>query len=71
MRRRITIEIEAQECVVEKITLDIEGTALGQAAANRLSGFSVRREDIPERIFPELQVPSFLVNRPFREEGVR
>lgn len=65
MRRRITIEIEAQDCAVEEITQNIEATALGQIAGHQLSGFSVRREDLPERISPELQVPSFLVNRPF------
>lgn len=67
MRRRITIEIEAQECTVEEMTQNIEATALGQIAGHQMSGFSVRREDLPERIFPELQVPSFLVNRPFQD----
>lgn len=67
MRRRITIEIEAQECTVEEMTQNIEATALGQIAGHQMSGFSVRREDLPEKISRELQIPSFLVNRPFQD----
>lgn len=67
MRRRITIEIETQECAVEEITQNIEAFALKQIAANQMTGFELRREDLPEKISRELQVPSFLVNRPFQD----
>ena len=60
MRRRITIEMEADESIVDKVTLEIEATTLGQFAARELNGFEMRREDLPEKVFRELQIPSFL-----------
>lgn len=72
MRQRITIEIEADERVVDEVTMNIEASALGQIGAHELAGYGIHKEILPERNFGGLQIPSFLVDRPFakRREAV-
>ena len=67
MKYRIMIEIEADDNTVEEMSRKIEAAAYGNgtAYADSLIGFSIKTEILPEKVPGELQVPSFLVNRPF------
>lgn len=70
MRQRITIEIEADERVADEVVVNIEATAIGQFGSHELAGYGIHKEILQERNSGGLQVPEFLVNRPFaRQEG--
>lgn len=70
MRQRIMIEVEADERVADEVVRNIEATALGQFGAHELGSYGMHKEILPEKNSGGLQMPSFLVNRPFakREE---
>ena len=65
MKQRIMIEIEADECVADEVVKNIEATALGQIAAHELGGYGIHKEILTEKISGELNVPSFLMQRPY------
>lgn len=68
MKKRIIIECEAEEPVVDRVIRNIEAVAIGELAGNELESCHIRKETLPERISTELSVPSFLVRRPFATE---
>lgn len=65
MRRKITIEFETDEQTANEVAMNIEATVLGQFGAHTLNEFIFHKEDFPECCGAVLQVPDFLVNRPF------
>lgn len=72
MKQRITIEIEADERVADEVVVNIEATAIGQFGSHELAGYGIHKEILPERNSGglQVQVPEFLVNRPFAgQEG--
>lgn len=69
MRQGIIIEVEADERVADEVVKNIEATALGQFGAHELDRYEMHKEIMPKKISSGIQVPSFLVDRPFARYG--
>ena len=67
MRQRITIEIEADENTLDEARRKIEAVSHGlfAAYADEMREFCINKEILPEKVPGELQVPSFLMQRPY------
>ncbi len=60
MKRRIIIELEGDEQVVNEITVNIEATAIGQMGCHEISGYGFHKEILPEGISGGIQLPVFM-----------